>query len=411
MGARPALSAVGRARIPLPARFGAVGSVGGTAYRGRVPSPRILQPLAIGPLTARNSLWLPPMCMYSVDAEDGIPTPWHVLHYGTRAAGGFGTVVVEATAVAPEGRLSVRDLGLWEDAQVEGHRRVVEAIHAGGALAGIQLGHGGRKAGTPSWRPDATDVSGASARSTTLPGWDLVAPSAEAYPSHAVPRELDEAGIEHALAAFARAARRAVDAGYDMVELHGAHGYLIHEFLSPLSNHRTDAWGGDAEGRRRFALEAVRRVREAIGEGSALSVRLSATDWTEGGLTGEDTAELAPLLVEAGADAVHVSTSGNVPARLPIGPGYQVPFAAQVKAALDGARTASGSAPVVVAVGLIETGSQAEHVLVTGQADAVAVGRAALRDPYAPLRWAGELGARGWDQAPWPIQYWRATWR
>lgn len=371
-------------------------------------TPRILRPLAVGPLTARNALWLPPMCMYSVEAHDGVPTDWHVIHYGTRASGGFGTVVVEATAVTPEGRLSPADLGLWDDAQVAGHRRIVEAIHAGGALAGVQLGHGGRKAGTPPWRPD-TQPTGA--RAATIEGWDLVGPSAVEYPGHAVPRELDEAGIERVLDAFAAAARRAVEAGYDLVELHGAHGYLIHEFLSPLSNLRDDAWGGDDAGRRRFLLEAVRRVLEAIGAEHALDVRLSATDWAEGGLTGEDTAGLGRLLVEAGVDVLHISTSGNVPASLPIGPGYQVPFAAQVREAVAGMTTASGSSPVVVAVGLIENGAQAEQVLATGQADAVAVGRAALRDPYAPLRWAAELGVRGWDQAPWPIQYWRGTWR
>ncbi|MDU0348186.1 NADH:flavin oxidoreductase/NADH oxidase, partial [Actinomyces sp. MRS3W] len=212
----------------------------------------LLQPLTMRALTARNRLWLPPMCMYSVDAEDGIATDWHVVHYGSRAQGGFGTIIVEASAVTPEGRLSPNDLGLWDDAQIAGHRRIVEAIHAGGALAGVQLGHGGRKAGTPPWRPDVD-----AARSTTLPGWDLVAPSAIAYPDHAVPRALDADAVAHTVQAFAAAARRAVEAGYDVVELHGAHGYLIHQFLSPLSNTRTDAYGGTDAGRRRFALEAV----------------------------------------------------------------------------------------------------------------------------------------------------------
>ena len=232
-------------------------------------APALLTPLQIGPLTARNRLWLPPMCMYSVEARDGVATDWHVLHYGTRAVGGFGTVIVEATAVSPEGRLSEFDLGLWDDAQVEGHRRIVKAIHDGGALAGVQLGHGGRKAGTPPWRPD---VKGA--RAGTLEGWDLVAPSAIPYPSegHAVPRELDEAGIARLVEAFGQAARRAIHAGYDLIEIHGAHGYLIHQFLSPLSNTRADAFGGDEEGRRRFPLQVVAAVRRAIddaGQGSA----------------------------------------------------------------------------------------------------------------------------------------------
>ena len=189
-------------------------------------------------LTARNRLWLPPMCMYSVEAQDGIVTDWHVVHYASRAVGGFGTVIVEATAVTPEGRLSPNDLGLWSDEQVAGQRRLVEAIHAGGALAGIQIGHGGRKSGTPPWRPK---VEGA--RTGTLEGWELLAPSAIPFPQHAVPTELDEAGIGRIVEAFAAAARRAVEAGYDVVEIHGAHGYLIHEFRSALSNQRTDSYG------------------------------------------------------------------------------------------------------------------------------------------------------------------------
>ncbi|WP_210579128.1 NADH:flavin oxidoreductase/NADH oxidase [Actinomyces succiniciruminis] len=369
-------------------------------------NPQLLQPLSLRGLTARNRLWLPPMCMYSVENQDGIATDWHVVHYGSRAQGGFGTVIVEATGVTPAGRLSPYDLGLWDDAQVDGHRRIVEAIHAGGALAGVQLGHGGRKAGTPPWRPD---VEGA--RSGTLPDWDLVAPSAVAYPGHAVPRALTTAEIADTVQAFADAARRAVAAGYDVVELHGAHGYLIHQFLSPLSNTRTDAYGGSAEGRRRFALEVVRAVRAAIGEDKVLDIRLSATDWTEGGITGDDTAELARQLVAAGVDVLHVSTGGNAPAQVPAGPGYQVPFAARVKQAVDGMTTPGGGQPQVVAVGIIDSGMQAEQILVAGLADAVAAGRAALRDPYLPVRWAHELGVNDWQAAYLPIQYWRGAWR
>ena len=381
-----------------------------SAPRTTPRTPLLLQPLTMRRVTARNRLWLPPMCMYS--ADDGVVTDWHVLHYATRAQGGFGTVVVEATAVTPNGRLSPKDLGLWQDSQVEGHRRLVDAVHAGGALAGIQLGHGGRKAGTPPWRPTAGDA-GAKPRTSTLEGWDLVGPSEIAYPGHAVPRALSTAQAYEVVESFAAAARRAVAAGYDLIELHGAHGYLIHEFLSPLSNERDDELGGSVSGRRRFALETVRAVREVLGagpEGRVLGIRLSATDWVEGSLTGEDTAELAPELVAAGVDALHISTAGNVPARLPSGPGYQVRFAAQVRAAVEGMTTPGGSAPVVVAVGGIENGAQAEQVLMTGQADAVAVGRYALRDPYAPLRWAHELGVDDWDRAGFPEQYWRGAW-
>ena len=358
-------------------------------------------------LTARNRLWLPPMCMYSVEARDGVATDWHVLHYATRATGGFGTVIVEATAVTPNGRLSPFDLGLWDDAQVAGHRRIVEAVHAAGALAGVQLGHGGRKAGTPPWRPGG----GSGARTATIEGWDLVGPSAIAYPKHAEPHALTEEEVRATTAAFAAAARRAVAAGYDVVELHGAHGYLIHEFLSPLSNTRDDAYGGSAEGRRRFALETAAAVREAVGEDAVLDIRLSATDWTEGGLTGEDTAALAPLLVAAGVDVLHVSSGANVPARVPVGPGYQVPLAAQVKAAVAGTTTPGGGEPVVVTVGVITEAAQAEQIVGTGQADAVAVGRPALREPYLPVRWAHDLGVNDWKAAGLPVQYWRGAWR
>ena len=392
-------------------------------------APALLTPLQIGPLTARNRLWLPPMCMYSVEARDGVATDWHVLHYGTRAVGGFGTVIVEATAVSPEGRLSEFDLGLWDDAQVEGHRRIVKAIHDGGALAGVQLGHGGRKAGTPPWRPETRG-----ARAGTLEGWDLVAPSAIPYPSegHAVPRELDEAGIARLVEAFGQAARRAIHAGYDLIEIHGAHGYLIHQFLSPLSNTRADAFGGDEEGRRRFPLQVVAAVRRAIddaGQGSAgrgsagrdgagsapraLGIRLSATDWADGGLTGEETAAFALELAAAGVDAIHVSTGGNVPAKVPVGPGYQVPCAAQARAALaaSAADGGPGAGVVVATVGVIESAEQAEAILTAGDADAIAVGRPALRDPYLPVRWAHELGVNGWREAGLPIQYWRGAWR
>mgnify|MGYP000917746832 CR=1 FL=1 len=367
---------------------------------------RILEPMTMRGLTARNRLWLPPMCMYSVEAQDGIVTDWHVVHYASRAVGGFGTVIVEATAVTPEGRLSPNDLGLWSDEQVAGQRRLVEAIHAGGALAGIQIGHGGRKSGTPPWRPK---VEGA--RTGTLEGWELLAPSAIPFPQHAVPTELDEAGIGRIVEAFAAAARRAVEAGYDVVEIHGAHGYLIHEFLSPLSNTRADAYGGSPEGRRRLALETTAAVREAVGDSTALGMRLSATDWAEGGLTGSDTAELAPLLVDAGIDVLHISTGGNAPAQVPAGPGYQVPFAAQVKNAVAGKTTPGGGEPVVVAVGLITEAAQAEQALVTDQADAIAVGRPALRDPYLPVRWSHDLGVNDWEAAGLPVQYWRGAWR
>jgi len=204
--------------------------------------------------------------------------------------------------------------------------------------------------------------------------------------------------------AFAAAARRAVEAGYDVIEIHGAHGYLIHEFRSALSNQRTDSYGGSVENRQRFPLEVVRAVREAIGPDTLLDIRLSASDWAGGGVTGEETAAFSRELVKAGVDVLHISSGGNVPAEIPVGPGYQLPLAEQVR------RAVSGTGVPVVGVGLIEEAAQAEQALITGQVDAIAVGRAALRDPYLPLRWAADLGVRSWDEAPWPIQYWRGTW-
>lgn len=373
-------------------------------------SPLLLQPLPLRQREARNRLWMAPMCMYSVNAQDGRPTDFHVIHYGSRAQGGFGTVVVEATAVTPNGRLSLHDLGLWEDAQIAGQRRIVEAIHAGGALAGIQLSHGGRKAGTPPWRPASPSSPAPSGRRATVEGWDLVGPSALAYPNHAVPRALTVAEIEQIIADFAQAAARAVAAGYDLVEIHAAHGYLLHQFLSPLSNTRTDAYGGDTQGRRRVVSEVVQAIRAAVPDETILGIRLSATDWADGGLTSDDTAALSRDLVTLGVDALHISTSGNVPAPLPIGPGYQVRFAADVARAVEGMTTPGGCAPAIVAVGLITTGPQAEQILRSGQASAVALGRYALRDPYAPLRWAHELGVNAWDEAGFPLPYWRGAW-
>ncbi|MFC2435123.1 MAG: NADH:flavin oxidoreductase/NADH oxidase, partial [Peptidiphaga sp.] len=289
----------------------------------------LFSPLSLRNATARNRLWLPPMCMYSVYAEDGRATDWHVQHYAARSSGGFGTIVVEATAVSPEGRLSPRDLGLWDGGQVAGFARIVEAIHAGGALAGVQLGHGGRKS-------EVNPASeGPDSRRGGKPEWDLLAPSAVAFPGMPTPEALDEAGIDRLVDAFAAAASRAVEAGVDVVELHGAHGYLIHEFLSPLSNTRTDSYGGSEENRRRFLLRIVDGVRRAVGD-RVLCVRLSATDWLDGGLTSEATCRLSSVLVEHGVDVLHISSGALLPADIPLGPGYQLPFAADVKRAVAG---------------------------------------------------------------------------
>ncbi|WOF22173.1 NADH:flavin oxidoreductase/NADH oxidase [Microbacterium betulae] len=351
----------------------------------------LFSPLTIRETTFRNRLWVSPMCMYS--AEDGFPGDWHHVHLAQFASGGAGLVVSEATAVSPEGRISPRDTGIWDDARRDAWAPVVAAVHARGAAAGIQLAHAGRKAST--WWPFA-------GRQGSVPaaegGWTAVAPSAIAYEGFAVPAALDEPGILRVIADFRAAARRAVDAGFDLVELHAAHGYLLHEFLSPLSNEREDRWGGSLENRARIVLEVVRAVRAEVGEAVPVLVRFSATDSAPGGLEVDDVATVAGWARDAGADLFDVSSSGLVAhQRISTGPGYQVPFAARVREA-TGAPTA--------AVGIVTSGEQAERILQDGQADAVFAGREFLRDPHFALRAAGELHED--PAALWPPQYVRA---
>ncbi len=359
-----------------------------------IPSRRraLFEPLRLRGIDVRNRLWVPPMCQYAVTARDGIATPWHLVHLGSFARGGAGAVIAEATAVVPEGRISPEDLGLWNDAQRDALRPVVDFLHGQGAAAGIQLAHAGRKGST--FRPYGTDRAG------SVPvedgGWPTVAPSPVAFDGLATPRELDREGIHEVVSAFAAATRRAVDAGFDLVEVHAAHGYLLHEFLSPLSNRRSDEYGGSLEGRARLLLEVVDAVRAELGPERALLVRFSATDWVEGGWTLEDTCTVAGWVRARGVDLFDVSSGGNASARIPTGPGYQVPFAAAVRAATG--------APVA-AVGMIDQAFQAEQVLVTGQADVVLAGRQMLRDPHFALTAAAELGV---SDPPVPGAYERA---
>lgn len=339
----------------------------------------LFEPITIRDLTVRNRLWVSPMCQYSVERQDGVPTPWHLVHLGGFAKGGAGAVVVEAAGVVPEGRISPQDVGLWNDEQRDAFRPIVDFLHAQGAAAGIQLAHAGRKASTHRpWSEASGSVPEAEG------GWATVAPSAVAFDGYAVPRELETEDIRVVALAFAAAARRAVEAGFDLVELHAAHGYLLHQFLSPLSNHRTDAYGGSLENRARALLETIDAVRAEVGEGFPVVVRFSATDWVDGGLTVEDTVQVASWAAEHGADLADVSTGGNVAkAPIPVGPGYQVPFAETVK------REAGIG---TIAVGMISSAFQAEQVVATGQADVVMVGREFLRDPSFALRAAAELG-------------------
>jgi 2,4-dienoyl-CoA reductase-like NADH-dependent reductase (Old Yellow Enzyme family) len=349
----------------------------------------LFSPLDVGGLTLANRLWIAPMCQYSVDDEDGVPTDWHLVHLGSLARGGAGLVLTEATAVSPEGRITPQDTGIWNDEQVAAWRRIVDFAHGEGAVIGMQLAHAGRKAST--FRPWAE-------RHGTVPeaegGWRPVAPSAIAYPGFAQPEELDAAGIAKIVDDFAAAALRCLDAGFDVLELHAAHGYLLHQFLSPLSNTRADGYGGSLEGRARLLLEVVRAVRAAAPR-TPLIVRFSGTDWQEGGWSVEETATVATWAQEAGADFFDISSGGNVPAEIPVGPGYQVPLAQAVR---------ERAGVPVSAVGLITDAEQAEQIVASGQADAVMVARAALRNPHFPIVAAEELGA----DAPWPPQFERA---
>ncbi|MGU3293736.1 NADH:flavin oxidoreductase/NADH oxidase [Williamsia sp. M5A3_1d] len=359
-------------------------------------TPALFESLTLRSLTVPNRVWLSPMCQYSCFERDGIPTDWHLVHLGSHAVGGFGLILTEAAAVVPEGRISPEDAGIWNEEQARAWRRITDFVHAQESLIGVQLAHAGRKAST--YSPFAGS-EGSVPESDG--GWEAVAPSAVAFDGYATPRALGVDEIGHVVTAFADAARRALSAGFDTVEIHAAHGYLLHEFLSPLSNQRDDAYGGDFAGRTRLAIEVADAVRDAVGDSVPVLFRISATDWTEGGWTAEESVELARVLGEHGVDLVDASTGGNVLADIPVGPGYQVEFAARIR---------SGADIATAAVGMITDPEQAETILATGQADAVFLARAALRDPAWPLRAAHELGI-GHHDAPYRPQYQRGAWR
>ena len=352
----------------------------------------LFSPLSIRSTTFRNRLWVSPMCMYS--AVDGVVKEWHHTHLAQFASGGAGLVIAEATAVVPDGRISPRDVGLWNDEQRDALAPIVQAIHDRGAHAGVQLAHAGRKAST--WWPWA-------AQRGTVPaaegGWTTSAPSAVAFDGFEEPAALDLAGIDRVVAAFAASARRALDAGFDVLEIHGAHGYLLHQFLSPLSNRRDDEYGGSLENRARLLLRVIDAVRGTAGSEVPLFVRISATDHAEGGFTPEEAAVVSDWATQRGADLIDVSSGGLVAhQRISVFPGYQVPLAETVR---------QGGRIPVSAVGLITASAQAEQVLADGAADAIFAGREWLRDPHFALRAAHELGA----EIAWPAQYERARWR
>ncbi|UYQ60769.1 NADH:flavin oxidoreductase/NADH oxidase [Streptomyces peucetius] len=343
----------------------------------------LFQPFDLRSLTVPNRVWMAPMCQYSAEAfgpNAGVAGDWHFAHYAARATGGTGLILLEATAVSPEGRISPGDLGLWNDTQAEGLRRITAFLESQGTVPGVQLAHAGRKASTD--RP----WKGGAPVGPEDHGWQPLAPSAIPFDEiHPVPEELTREQIVGIAGQFADAARRALDAGFKVAEIHGAHGYLIGEFLSPHSNHRTDEYGGSFGNRVRFALEVVDAVRAVWPDELPLFFRISATDWLdEGGWTADDTVRLAPLLAEHGVDLLDVSTGGNASGvRIPSGPGYQVPFAARVKAETE---------LPVAAVGMITEAPQAEKILANGEADAVLLGRELLRDPSWARRAARALG-------------------
>ncbi|MBG0816100.1 NADH:flavin oxidoreductase/NADH oxidase [Planomonospora sp. ID82291] len=362
----------------------------------------LFDPITLRSLTIPNRVWMAPMCQYSAAAdgpETGVPNDWHLSHLAARAAGGTGLILTEATAVSPEGRISPADLGLWNERQEEAFARITRFLTEYGTVPGIQLAHAGRKASTDlTWR-GGRPVGEADG------GWRPVGPSPLPFaPGHPVPHELTADEIQRVVGDFARAAERALRAGFQVAEVHGAHGYLIGEFLSPHSNHRTDGYGGSFDGRIRLALEVVDAVRAVWPEDLPVFFRVSATDWlTENpedereGWTVDDTVRLAKELLTRGVDLLDVSSGGNAPgARIPTGPGYQVPFAARVRAETD---------LPVAAVGEITEPRQAEEIVASGQADAVLLGRELLRTPYWPNLAARELGA----EPRWPDQYHRAV--
>jgi 2,4-dienoyl-CoA reductase-like NADH-dependent reductase (Old Yellow Enzyme family) len=356
-------------------------------------TPHLFSPIRFRGVTLPNRISVSPMCQYS--STDGFANDWHLVHLGARAAGGAGLVFTEATAVLPEGRITPNDLGIWKDEHIAPLKRIVEFLHGQGAHAGMQLAHAGRKASMN--RP----WDGERLLAPAEGGWtEVAAPSAVAFSdTYAKPHELNKEGIAAVKQGFAAAAQRALAAGFDVIELHSAHGYLLHEFMSPLSNQRTDEYGGSFENRIRLVVETVDALRAVWPEHLPLFVRISATDWTEGGWDIAQSVELARVLKQHGVDLVDTSSGGNVPgAKIPTGPGYQVPFAAQI-------RREAGIA--TAAVGQITEAAQADTIIRAGESDLVQLAREMLRDPYWPLHAAEVLNV----DISWPAQYLRAAHR
>jgi len=350
---------------------------------------KLISPLTVKDITFRNRIVVSPMCMYS--ASDGFANDWHLVHLGSRAVGGAGLIIQEATAVSPEGRITPGDLGLYKDAHIEMLQRITNFIHQHGAVAGIQLAHAGRKAGCEHpWK-------GGKQLRPEEGGWTTVAPSAiPFYQEDDAPLALNEEGIQKVVSHFRTSAQRALQAGYKVIEIHAAHGYLVHQFFSPLSNHRTDAYGGSFENRIRLLTEIIAAVKTVWPQNLPLFVRISATDWAEGGWDVDEAVKLASILKGLGVDLVDSSSGGLVPhQKIPLAPGYQVPFAERIK---------KETGILTGTVGLITEAQHAEEILQKEQADLILIARESLRDPYFPLNAARKLG----DDIDWPLQYLRA---
>ena len=352
-----------------------------------VPEVDLLSPLTLRGVTLRNRIAMSPMCQYS--AVEGMANDWHLVHLGSRAVGGAALVIVEATAVTPEGRISPADLGIWSDEHIEPLARVARFVRSQGAIAGIQLAHAGRKASCEvPWK------AWVSLKTPEQGGWQVVGPSPIPFESgDPMPLALDEKGIEDTVEAFEAATKRALSAGFQVIEIHAAHGYLLHQFLSPLSNQRQDEYGGSLENRMRLLVRVTERLRRRLREELPLLVRISATDWVEGGWNLEESIELARRLKQLGVDLIDVSSGGTVPnAKIPVGKGYQVPFARRIREEA-GIRTG--------AVGMITDPEYANEVITGGSANMVIIGREFLREPYWALKARCALGS----EAAWPTQY------
>jgi 2,4-dienoyl-CoA reductase-like NADH-dependent reductase (Old Yellow Enzyme family) len=363
------------------------GCTSGTRHDQKVSEIDLFTPLRIRGVDLRNRVVMSPMCQYC--AREGMANDWHLVHLGSRAVGGVALVVVEATAVTPEGRITPGDMGIWSDANVEPLARIARFVHSQGAVAGIQLAHAGRKASC-----DLPWNGGARLKTPEEGGWTVVGPSPIPFnEGDPPPVPLDKAGIDGIVAAFEAAAARALDAGFRVIEIHSAHGYLLHEFLSPLSNHRDDEYGGSLENRMRLLLRVAERLRTMIPDELPLFVRISATDWVEGGWDVDQSVVLACRLKELGVDLIDVSSGALVPkAQIPVAKGFQVPFARRIR---DETGIMTG------AVGMITESHQADEIITGGDADLVFLARELLRRPYWAIYAAQDLDV----DPPWPIQY------